>query len=97
LSASFHGIQYLAYVSERERERRPEAHPTGVLAPLGGAIVLSMLGWTVAVGAAASFLSPAHADTALLVAWYAIVPFHYFVDGRIWRPAARRVLQALPA
>ena len=95
LSASFHGIQYLAYVSERERERQPDAHPTSVLAPLGGAIVLSMLGWTLAVGMCASFLSPAHADTALLVAWYAIVPFHYFVDGRIWRPALRR--SRLPA
>ena len=33
-------------------------------------------------------LSPSWANQAILVAWYAIVPFHYFVDGRIWRRTA---------
>ena len=45
LSASFHGIQYLAYLGERERADNPAEHPTRVLVPLVSAIVLSMIGW----------------------------------------------------
>ncbi len=85
LSASFHGVQYLAYLAEREREARPDLHPTGVLVPLASAIVLSMLAGSLTVAAVAWLFSPARAQEAVLIGWYVIVPFHYFVDGRIWR------------
>ncbi len=85
LSASYHGFQYLAYLVEREREAHPELHPNGVLLPLGSAIVLSMVGWFGALLIVAWLFSPERATQLLLVGWYAVVPFHYFVDGRIWR------------
>jgi hypothetical protein len=94
LSASYHGFQYLAYLAERERERDPESHPNGALVPLTSAITLSMLAWFVALSILGWLFSPERAMQLLLIAWYAIVPFHYFVDGRIWR-APRRV--SLPA
>jgi hypothetical protein len=93
LSASYHGFQYLAYLVERERERHPEQHANGVLVPLASAITLSMLGLFGALTLVAWLFSPAWANQLLLVLWYAIVPFHYFVDGRIWR---RRVPQTAP-
>jgi hypothetical protein len=86
LSASYHGMQYLAYLAERERDRLPGAHPTRVLLPLASAIVTSMLGWYLALTLVA-WAVPRGADFAIVIAWYAIVPFHYFVDGRIWRRA----------
>jgi hypothetical protein len=43
---------------------------------------LALVGW---------LFSPAAAERTLVVAWYVIVPFHYFVDGRIWRRPARAV------
>jgi hypothetical protein len=84
LSASYHGIQYLAYLAERERERLPDADATRVLLPLASAILLSTLVWLGGLTLLASAAS-ALADRTLLAAWYAIVPFHYFVDGKIWR------------
>src|SRR5262249_17271700 len=84
LSASYHGIQYLAYLAERERERMPDVHPSRVLLPLGSAIAVVMLVWLGGLTLLASVAS-AFAERTLLTAWYAIVPFHYFVDGRIWR------------
>jgi len=89
LSASFHGVQYLAYLAERERERRPFEQPTAVLVPLASAIALSMAAWATALALAGWLFSPARAGQLLLAAWYAIVPFHYFVDGRIWRARRR--------
>ena len=56
--------------------------------PLGAAIAGSMAAWAAALALAGWLLPPARAEQLLLAAWYAIVPFHYFVDGRIWR--ARR-------
>jgi hypothetical protein len=91
LSASFHGFQYLAYLVERERERQPDVNPTVVILPLAQAIVLSTAGMFVALMVIALVFSPAAATQVLLVAWYAIVPFHYFVDGKIWRRPRRRV------
>lgn len=90
LAASYHGLQYLFYVAERERERRPELAGQSALLPLASAIALSMLVWSVAIGAVASFASPEVANAVVVGVWYAVVPFHYFVDGRIWRkrPAA---------
>jgi hypothetical protein len=85
LSASFHGIQYLAYLGERERADNPAEHPTRVLLPLVSAIMLSMIGWFVASMLLLWVLPAAGADRALVIAWYTIVPFHYFVDGKIWR------------
>lgn len=85
LSASFHGIQYLVYLAERERERLPHADPVGALAPLAGAIVGMMLAWFAAMALVALFAHAGIADRALVLAWYAIVPFHYFADGRIWK------------
>jgi hypothetical protein len=85
LSASYHGFQYLAYLAERERERHPERHPNGVLLPLAAAIALSMSAWFGALTGVARLLSPEWATRVLLIGWYAIVPFHYFVDGKIWR------------
>jgi hypothetical protein len=85
LSASYHGVQYLAYLVERERERRPEQHATFALLPLASAISLSMLAWSLALALVGWLASPERAGHVLLFAWYAIVPFHYFVDGRIWR------------
>jgi hypothetical protein len=85
LSASYHGTQYLLYLSEREREARPDEHPTRVLLPMASAIVLSLLGWFAAVALAMWILPPAFVDRPLVLVWYAIVPFHYFIDGRIWR------------
>jgi hypothetical protein len=78
LSATFHGVQYLAYLVERERER------DRTLLPLASGIVLSMMAWLAAV-MALSLLPLALAERALAGLWYLIVPFHYFVDGRIWR------------
>lgn len=89
LSASYHGMQYLAYLAERERDRHPDRHPTRVLLPLASAIVMSMLAWFLALTVVAWAL-PRGADLAIIIAWYAIVPFHYFVDGRIWRRRAAR-------
>lgn len=86
LSASYHGMQYLAYLAERERDRLPDEHPTRVLLPLASAIVMSMLAWFLALTLVA-WAVPTGADQAIVLAWYAIVPFHYFVDGRIWRRA----------
>jgi hypothetical protein len=88
LSASYHGFQYLAYLAERERERHPESHPNGVLLPLGGAVLLSISGVFGALAVVSWLFSPERAEQLLLIAWYAIVPFHYFVDGRIWRRSA---------
>lgn len=92
LSASYHGFQYLAYLVEREREQHPEQHPNGVLMPLAGAVTLSMFAWFGALTVVAWLFSTERATQLLLTAWYAIVPFHYFVDGKIWRraPAAAR-------
>jgi hypothetical protein len=84
LSASFHGFQYLAYLAERERERHPERHANGVLVPLAATIALSMSAFFGALSLIAWLFSPERATELLLIAWYAIVPFHYFVDGRIW-------------
>jgi hypothetical protein len=91
LSASYHGFQYLAYLVEREREQHPEHAPNAVLVPLASAITLSMFAWFGALTVVAWLFSPARTTQLLLIAWYAIVPFHYFVDGRIWRrrPATR--------
>jgi hypothetical protein len=94
LSASYHGFQYLAYLVERERERQPQIHSNGVLLPLATAITLSMAGSFGALTGVAWLLSPERATQLLLVAWYAIVPFHYFVDGKIWR--RRAGLAAVP-
>lgn len=85
LSASYHGFQYLAYLVERERERQPGQNGNGALLPLASAITLSMLAWFAALSLVAWLLSPERTNQLLLVVWYAIVPFHYFVDGRIWR------------
>ena len=85
LSASYHGFQYLAYLAEREREQRPSEDPTRVLLPLATAILFSMVGWFAALTAVSLLISRVRAEQLLLAAWYAIVPFHYFVDGRIWR------------
>jgi hypothetical protein len=85
LSASYHGIQYLAWLGEKERERRPDDEPARALAPLLSAIILSMLAWAAALVLLFWLLPAGRGDRPLLVAWYAIVPFHYFVDGRIWR------------
>ncbi len=91
LSASFHGIQYLAYLAERERERDVEAHPEHVLLPLASAILLATVVWFGALAVLQLILPVASAGQVILVAWYAIVPFHYFVDGRIWRRRGPRV------
>jgi len=90
LAASYHGLQYLFYVAERERERRPEFAGHAALLPLASAIVLSMLAWSLAIGVVASVASPGVGNAVIVGVWYAVVPFHYFVDGRIWRkrPAA---------
>jgi hypothetical protein len=85
LSASYHGMQYLVYLAERERDRNPDQHPTRVLLPLASAIVMFMLGWFLALTLFAWLLPHGGADQAIIIAWYAIVPFHYFVDGKIWR------------
>jgi hypothetical protein len=85
LSASYHGFQYLAYLVEREREQHPEHEPNRALLPLASAVTLSMFAWFGALTIVAWLFSPARATQLLLIAWYAIVPFHYFVDGRIWR------------
>jgi hypothetical protein len=87
LSASYHGLQYLLYVAERERERQPHEPPGRVLLPLVSAILACMLAWSGALSLLALIFSPPVAQWMLAAAWYAIVPFHYFVDGRIWRRA----------
>jgi len=56
-----------------------------VLLPLASAILFAMLAWSGAVMAIGALASTGIADRALVSAWYAIVPFHYFVDSRIWR------------
>jgi hypothetical protein len=84
LSASYHGFQYLAYLVEREREQHPELPPNGALLALGSAILLSMFAWFGALTVVSYLVSAERATQLLLVGWYAIVPFHYFVDGRIW-------------
>lgn len=96
LSASYHGFQYLAYLAARERERAPWLDPNAALLPLASAIVLAMLGWLVALALAGALLSPERGDQAVMAAWYAIVPFHYFVDGKIWRRRAAARLTAAP-
>jgi hypothetical protein len=86
LSASYHGLQYLAWLAERERERCPDEDPTRVLLPMASAILCAML---IAFGALAVCAElGASADRLIGAAWYAVVPFHYFVDGRIWRRRA---------
>src|SRR5215831_15742686 len=83
LSASYHGLQYLAYVAERERELHPHEPPARVLAPLAsmvlGCMLIIVVAWMLA-----SAIAPARAEEGLALVWYAMVPFHYFVDGRIW-------------
>ena len=95
LSASYHGIQYLAYLAEREHERQPGEPQARALLPLASAILLSMLGWAGGLSLLAAVASPEITLQALVFVWYAIVPFHYFVDGRIWR--RRRVSRPAPA
>src|SRR5262245_46386800 len=85
LSATYHGMQYLAYLAEMERRRQPHADAARVLAPLASAIVLGMLVWLVAMALLVMLFAVAVADRVLLTAWYAMVPFHYFVDGRLWK------------
>jgi hypothetical protein len=85
LAASFHGFQYLAYVVERERERSPDEDRTAVILPLLSTIILSTGAMLAALAIVGWLCSPAVAMQGLLIAWYAIVPFHYFVDGKIWR------------
>jgi hypothetical protein len=51
-----------------------------------------MMAWSAAVMLMFLF-STSLADRALLTAWYAIVPFHYFADSRIWR--RRRLARSL--
>ena len=92
LSATYHGFQYLGYLVTRERERSGGQLATAVLLPLGTALLFSMFALFVALGLVGWLFSPAAAEQTLLVAWYAIVPFHYFVDGRIWRRPPARVL-----
>ena len=92
LSASYHGFQYLGYLVTRERERSDAPQATAVLVPLGTAILYSMFALFAALALVGWLFSPAAAERTLLVAWYVIVPFHYFVDGRIWRRGAARVL-----
>jgi hypothetical protein len=87
LSATYHGFQYLAYLAIRERERSPAQPPLAVLAPLGAAILLSMVALFAALTLLGWLVPPDRANDALIVLWYALVPFHYFVDGRIWRRA----------
>jgi hypothetical protein len=88
LSASYHGFQYLGYLVTRERERSGVPLPTAFLLPLGTAILYSMFALFAALALVGWLFSPAAAEKTLLVAWYVIVPFHYFVDGRIWRRPA---------
>jgi hypothetical protein len=85
LSATYHGFQYLAYLAARERERSPEQPATAVLAPLAGAILLWMIVLLAAITGVEWWGARGRASEVLSVVWYAIVPFHYFVDGRIWR------------
>jgi hypothetical protein len=99
VAASYHGFQYLAYVAERERERErhtaghrtlPAARPDDPfdlqpLVPLSSAVVVMMMAWVSVLLLAGLLLGPERAEQVLLVAWYLIVPFHYFVDSRIWR------------
>ena len=93
LSASYHGFQYLGYLVVRERERSGAPLTTAVLLPLGTAILYSMFALFAALALVGWLFSPAAAERTLLVAWYVIVPFHYFVDGRIWRRPARAVMK----
>jgi len=89
LSASFHGFQYLVYLAARERERQPDHDPVRVLLPLAATIgrcMLAGLGLALLIG---WLCPPGRAEQAIVAAWYAVVPFHYFVDGRIWRRAAK--------
>jgi hypothetical protein len=92
LSASYHGFQYLGWLVTRERERAGTPLPTSFLLPLGSAILYCMFALFAALALIGWLFSPAAAERTLLVAWYAIVPFHYFVDGRIWRRPARAVV-----
>jgi hypothetical protein len=85
LSASFHGFQYLAYVAEKERERTPQLSIEQALLPLFSSVLGMMLAWFVALLVVGWLLSPERATDLLSAVWYAIVPFHYFVDGRIWK------------
>jgi hypothetical protein len=68
-----------------EREQQPESQPNGALLPLASAITLSMLALFGALGLLAWLFSPERATQLLIIGWCAIVPFHYFVDGRIRR------------
>jgi hypothetical protein len=96
LSASYHGFQYLAYLVEREREQHRELHPNAALLPLAAAVTLSMFAWFGALTVVSWLFSPERTMQLLLIAWYAIVPFHYFVDGKIWRrrPATQGVISS---
>jgi hypothetical protein len=94
LSASYHGLQYLVYLAQRERERQPHEHPGRVLLPLASAVVWCMIAWSAALALLAWILSASAAQWVLAAAWYAIVPFHYFVDGRIWKPTRRAAATA---
>ncbi|MND00198.1 hypothetical protein D3C83_187260 [compost metagenome] len=47
-----------------------------------------MAGW-VGMLTLLTWLLPSHLNQAILLLWYAMVPFHYFVDGRIWRSPRR--------
>jgi hypothetical protein len=91
LSATFHGFQYLAWLVGLERGQRPDTQ--GALWPLTMMITWSMIALVAAMIVLGSFLPPAGFAQGVLVVWYVLVPFHYFVDGRIWRraraPAAR--------
>jgi hypothetical protein len=91
LAASYHGFQYLAYLSGREHDRQARdplsvgTSPILALLPLAGAVALMMMLWFVVLLGAGWLLGPSVAEQVLLAAWYCIVPFHYFVDGQIWR------------
>jgi hypothetical protein len=66
-------------------EQQPESQPNGALLPLASAITLAMSALFGALGVFAWLFSPERATQLLIIAWCAIVSFHYFVDGRIWR------------
>jgi len=89
LSASYHGFQYLGYLVTRERERSGAPLTSAALLPLGTAILYCMFALFAALALVGWVVSAAAAERTLVVAWYVIVPFHYFVDGRIWRRPAR--------
>lgn len=85
LAASFHGIQYLAYLADRQRAVSPHTPTAQLLAPMASMIVLCTIGWLLLLALLMWLLPQARVNQAVLLVWYAAVPFHYFVDGRIWR------------